>query len=253
MEILYYFKYDDLRSKVINDSNLLYCDGIIVPIKYLTDKEKYQIDFELVYKIEKKFNKDIYLLLDKMVLSKDEVYLTLVIASLMKSKYKIIFSDFYYLNKAREYNCLDKMIYFSPTLLRSKEEVSTLLSFKIDNVILSYLDEITMKDILSSYGPLGILVYYYPQLFVSKRKLSKANLELNPSLDIKHFDFNSLKEESREEELIYFEDDQFALYSSKLSFNLSFIKENQDKIKYLIIDSYLDDDKDIVKKIKEGL
>ena len=222
MELLYCLKYDDLRSKEVKDSNLLYCDGIIVPIKYLTDKEKYQIDFELVYKIEKKFNKDIYLLLDKMVLSKDEVYLNLVIASLMKSKYKIIFSDFYYLNKAREYNCLDKIIYFSPTLLRSKEEVST-------------------------------LGYYYPQLFVSKRKLSKANLELNPSLNINHFDFNSLKEESREEELIYYEDDQFALYSSKLVFNLPFIKENQDKIKYLIIDSYLDDDKDIVKKIKEGL
>ena len=40
MEILYYFKYDDLRSKEVKDSNLLYCDGIIVPIKYLTDKEK---------------------------------------------------------------------------------------------------------------------------------------------------------------------------------------------------------------------
>ena len=106
MKVLYLFKEDDLRSKIKNP-NLNNCDVIVIAVKYLSIRDDIALQYEVLDKVKNKYNKEIYLLIDRPLEEKDKIAADFYFPLLIRQIYHFLFSDFYYFVKAKEYDALD--------------------------------------------------------------------------------------------------------------------------------------------------
>ena len=171
----------------LNDLNNPYIDSLLIPIKGLSSRSQYELDIDKVLSIKKNTNKNIYLLCDKLI-SEDEL-------PILKSKIQELFSicdlmffqDLSIFMIGKELNQLDKLCYYSPTLIVSYQDLFAYHKLGLNHFILS--KENTYNDynkILNNKNNLhlGMLCFGYPQIYYSKRKMISSfkkqyNLEFN--------------------------------------------------------------------------
>lgn len=258
MKILYLFKEDDLRSKIKNP-NLNNCDVIVIAVKYLSTRDDIALQYEVLDKVKNKYNKEIYLLIDRPLEEKDKIAADFYFPLLIRQNYHFLFSDFYYFVKAKEYDALDKMIYYSPTLLLNPYEIATLKQLGLNKFIISKDCEYNgYLNILENRKDcqIGMMCFGYPQLYMSKRKMLSLFLEEHQDIKLMGQKELTLKESSRDQYFKIHEDNYlFYIFSDKIFFPSQALKDFLERgMEYFFIDSsFIDENMPMVELVRKAL
>lgn len=178
----------------LNDLNNPYVDSVLIPIKGLSSRSQYELDIDKVLNIKKNTNKNIYLLCDKLISEEELNSLKPKIKELFSICDLIFFQDLSIFMIGKSLNQLDKLCYYSPTLIVSYQDLFAYSKLGLTHFVLSKED--TYDDynkILKNKNNLhlGMLCFGYPQIYYSKRKMVSSfkkqyNLEFsNDNLTIK--------------------------------------------------------------------
>lgn len=170
-----------------SDLNNKYVDAWLISLKDFSCRSFYELDLYEIEKIKKLCNKDIYLLCDKLIPQNELSYLFDNFEKIIASCSFLFFQDFAFLNLAKKFNVMNKLVYYSPTLSVNYQDIEVYKHLGLRNFILS--KENTYDDYLSILShhkdvSLGMLCFGYPQIYYSKRKmLSSFKAEYNLSFD----------------------------------------------------------------------
>ena len=174
------------------DLNNKFIDCLLIPYKNYSCRSKYELNFNEIKNLLT--TKKIYLLCDALISEEEIEALKKDFLDMIKIADKIFFQDFSFIMIAKKYNCLDKLVFYSPTLCVNYQDIKVLQNIGINDFILS--KENTYNDynkILENKNNLhlGMLCFGYPQIYYSKRKMVSSfkkqyNLEFsNDNLTIK--------------------------------------------------------------------
>lgn len=232
-----------LLLKKTSDINLN-VDSFLVAVDSLSCRSNQEFSIEDIRSLAKTTNKKIYLLCDRLVMEDEMLYLESKFELISKIGDLIFFSDVCYYMLAKKYNCLEKMVYYSPTLILNKEEILAWKELGVNKIIISkeceyqgYLDIASQLDGVD----LGMLCFGYPQIYYSKRKMLtsyKEEYDLDISCQKQGF---SIVEKSRDKHLPIIEDDNGTyIFASEVFFPGNHLYELRNAgITYFIIDSHL--------------
>lgn len=177
------------------DLNNKFIDCLLIPYKNYSCRSRYELNFNEIKNLLT--TKKIYLLCDALISEEKIETLKKDFLDMIKIADKIFFQDFSFIMMAKKYNCLDKLVFYSPTLCVNYQDIKVLQNIGINDFVLS--KENTYHDYIeilkNSSSTLGMLSLGYPQLYFSKRKmLSCFQKEYNLS-----FSFENLfiKEKTR--------------------------------------------------------
>lgn len=176
------------QSDILNK----YVDAWLIPVKNLSCRSFFEYELNQIKQIKEKTNKEIYLLCDKLISESEVDTLVNNLDELFEIGDLIFFQDLSIFNFAKKNNLIDKLVYYSPTLVVSYQDIGVLYQLGLNKFILS--KESTYNDyisILSNYPnlTLGMLSFGYPQIYYSKRKMISSFKEQYKLV----FDTTSLK------------------------------------------------------------
>lgn len=222
-------------------------DSLLIAVKKLSCRSRYEFSIEDILYIKEKTNKNIYLLCDAVFMESQKKEVETLMLRLFPLADKIFFSDFIIFEMAKKMGCLDKLCYYSPTLALNSYDIDTYYTLGIKSVIISkeceykgYLDILK----LSNKVHLGMLSFGYPQIYYSKRKMitfysEQYNLNLN--LDNKKY---SIVEKTRDVHLPIVEDYQGTfIFAGEIFFPKGYLHELCSLgMGMFLIDTYFIDD-----------
>lgn len=176
------------QSDILNK----YVDAWLIPVKNLSCRSFFEYELNQIKQIKEKTNKELYLLCDKLISESEVDTLVNNLDELFETGDLIFFQDLSIFNFAKKNNLVDKLVYYSPTLVVSYQDIGVLYQLGLNKFILS--KESTYNDyisILSNYPNLilGMLSFGYPQIYYSKRKMISSFKEQYKLV----FDTTSLK------------------------------------------------------------
>ena len=241
------------------DIELLDVTSLLIPVKGLSTRSIFALTIDEIKEIKSRTNKEIYLLCDAIILENERESVNALFPVLNEVAYKIFFSDVVFYMEALKFNCLDKMVFYSPTFALSVEDINSWKKLGIKNIIISKESEYDgYIDILKSVNDidLGMLALGYPQIYYSRRQmLTSFKKEYN------HIDFDidlnlTIKERTRDMKMPIYEDERGTfIFAGEVFFANEKLKELKDLgMKYFIIDPiFINDECDLVQIVKDGL
>lgn len=241
------------------DIELLDVTSLLIPVKGLSTRSVFALSIDEIKEIKSKTNKEIYLLCDAIILESEREKIGEIFPILKELADKIFFSDVVFYMEALKFNCLDKMVFYSPTFALSVEDINSWKKLGIKNIIISKESEYDgYIDILKSVNDidLGMLALGYPQIYYSRRQmLTSFKKEYN------HIDFDidlnlTIKERTRDMKMPIYEDERGTfIFAGEVFFANEKLKELKDLgMKYFIIDPiFINDECDLVQIVKDGL
>lgn len=243
-----------LTSK--SDINNNYVDAWLIPLKNFSCRSFFELDFFEIEEICRKTNKDIYLLCDKLVSQTELSSLVDVFPRIISICSKVFFQDLSFFNLGKIYDCLDKLVYYSPTLLVNYQDIEIYKSLGLKNFVLSkentYSD---YKEILSYHKDinLGMLCFGYPQIYYSKRKMiSSFKKEYGLTFDEKKL---AIKEKTRDfYQPIYEDSNGTFIFAGNIFFPYKQLNEfEQLGMVYFLVDSSFCEIDDVEKLVSLAL
>lgn len=219
-------------------------DAFLVPLKGLSTRSSFELDIDEIRSL--KLEKPLYILCDALISQSELENVRTSFEDIFEVADKIFFQDLSFYRFAKEKGCIDKLVYYSPTLSVNSLEISNLSSLGIENIIIS--KEASYKDYIgilkgTKNANLGMLVMGYPQIYFSKRKMiSSFDKEYNLCINNKETYF--IKEKSRDFYQPIIEDERGTyIFAGKIFFPYQYINEFISLgMKYLIFDPLFMDD-----------
>lgn len=238
----------------INDDSI---DSLLICYLNFSSRSLFEKSYDEICDIKNNTNKEIFILFDALI-SQSKLYLAKQeFVKIKDIADKIFFSDIAIYMFAKEFNCLDKLVYYSPTLIVSKQEISIWKNLGINNIIIS--KESTYEDYLAILNEhkdinLGMLAFGYPQIYFSKRKMLtsfKNNYQLDYILDDKY----RIKEKTRPYmQPIYEDENGTYIFTGDIFFpykELNNLLNNG--MTYFIVDPLFVEENDFVLKVNSAI
>ena len=195
----------------LDSVNLIKADVLLIAVKGLSTRSMFEHTLEEIKAIKANYSKEVFLLCDAVLWENDKVFLEEHIEQLLNVGDKILFSDLCFFMLAIEKGLLDKLIYYSPTLLVSLEEIKSFKKLGIDHFIISKECEYKgYKHILNNCKDvhLGMLALGYPQIYYSKRKMLNSFQKEYSVINLKCDNNYLIKEKTRDIFHPIFEDEK---------------------------------------------
>lgn len=179
----------------VNDKNV---DALLIAVSNLSCRSFLELSINEIKKIKKSYSKEIYLLCDKLISESELNECFSLLEECFMIGDLIFFQDLSIYNFAKKNGYIDKLVYYSPTLCVSYQDIEVLKGLGIKNFILS--KENTYDDykmILNTHKDinLGMLCFAYPQIYYSKRKMISSYIK-QYDLDVIKGNFK-IKEKTR--------------------------------------------------------
>ncbi len=152
----------------LNDLNNPYVDSVLIPIKGLSSRSQYELDIDKVLNIKKNTNKNIYLLCDKLISEEELNSLKPKIKELFSICDLIFFQDLSIFMIGKSLNQLDKLCYYSPTLIVSYQDLFAYSKLGLTHFVLSKEDTYDDYNIIlknKNNLHLCMLFFGYPQIY----------------------------------------------------------------------------------------
>ena len=247
---------------LLNDINLiksLDCDSFLVPVKSLSTRSMFDRTLKEIEFIKNNTNKNLYLLCDAIILETRKKEVIDLIPELLDLGDKVFFSDFLYYEEALKLNMLDKLVFYSPTLAVSKEDITAWSKLGINNLIISkeceYNGYISILNNIKNVN-LGMLSLGYPQIYYSKRKMLSSYKNEYSDVNIDNYEDLTIVERTREMKMPIFEDDNGTfIFAGEVFFAGAILKEFKDLgMKYFIVDpTFINESEILINMVKAGL
>ena len=247
---------------LLNDIKLiksLDCDSFLIPVDSLSTRSMFEYSLKEIENIKNNTDKNIYLLCDAIILETRKNEVIDLFPKLINLCDKIFFADFIYYEEALKLNMLNKLVFYSPTLAVSKEDINTWKKLGLNNVIVSKECEYTgYISILNNVKDLnlGMLALGYPQIYYSKRKMLTSYKKEYGDVQLDNFDNLTIVERTREMKMPIYEDKNGTfIFAGEVFFAGVYLKEFKDLgMKYFIIDpTFINEDKVLIVMVKAGL
>lgn len=156
--------------------------------------------------------KEVFLLCDALLTEAERGLLQEVFPQIAALEAPILFADFAMYEAARSCHVLDRLVYYSPTMALSAEEILCWKESGVTSVILSKECEYEgYRAIVSRCGKdmtLGMLALGYPQIYFSKRKLLSSFQEAYEDVQLEKSDAFRIREATRTAKLPIYEDER---------------------------------------------
>lgn len=234
----------------INDKNQITklstkVDGMIIGINGLSVNTNFSCLKENIVPLLDQ-NKEIYLLLNKMIHNEDLPYLKEVMKYFQDKNVKIIFYDLAVLKIAQELNMVEKLVIKQNHLNNSSMSHEFYQNLGIQNTILS--SDITLKEIFeikeSTKMNVFVTAYGYVPIFHSKRKLITSYLDYIQKE--KKDDLYYILDKEKKYPIME-EDAGTTVYTYKpINYLEEYSSFLEHKIDYLILDSIYEENMDFV-------
>jgi len=213
-------------------------DAYLIPVKGLSTISIFELDIEVIEKL--KLEKPLYLLCDALISQSELQNVREIFNRIIGFADKVFFQDLAFFQFAKEKKCLDKLVYYSPTLCVNSLEINNLYNLGIKDIIISkeasYNDFISILNNCKNVN-LGMLAMGYPQIYFSKRKMI-TSFDKEYKLDLNSNASYFIKEKSRDFYQPIIEDERGTyIFASQIFFPYNDINNFVELgMKYLIFD-----------------
>lgn len=222
-------------------------DAWLIPVEGFSTRSSFEMNLRSIRDFKKKTSKKIYLLCDALLHQKDLELLKSSFADWMASGEMIFFQDLSIFMMAKQYGIEEKMVFYTPTLNVSFQDICTLRESGIQNFILSkecaYQD---YKEILKCADNLrlGMLALGFPQIYFSARKMISCFDEIY-HLNLKEKKDLRIKEKTRTIRQPIYEDERGTyIFAGEIFFPYRHLKEFfKDGMYFFIIDPVFIEDR----------
>lgn len=220
--------------------NLNDVDAWLIPVRGFSMRSCFEMDLPSIRDFKRKTDRKVYLLCDALLHQKNLELLKTSFSDWMELGEMIFFQDPSIFMMAKQFGMEEKMVFYTPTLNVSYQDICALSESGMKNFILS--KECTYKDykeILkhSQNLRLGMLALGFPQIYFSARKMISCFDEIY-HLGLKGKKDFFIREKTRTTRQPIFEDERGTyIFSGEIFFPHRYLREFfKDGMYFFIID-----------------